>query len=224
MLEHMRLLRQFLVALFRLAVAAFAIAGTFEAWTGEIPAKFVYFTFQTNIALGIVMAWAGLATLLRGIQPPAWLKGCLTLYAVITGLIAWLILDPADPATTPVLWGMMTSTMVHIIVPIGAALDFLLFDPHRRLTWLHAVQWLIYFPLYLGFVLIRAQIAPHSGPGNGGDPYPYPFINLPNIGWQQFLINIVVYAAAFLVLGLIIVGIDKALPAKALVNTARSGK
>lgn len=220
----MRLLKQFFVAIFRLAVAFFAIVGTFEAWTGENPTKLVYFTFQTNIVLGIVMAWAGLATLLRGVQPPAWLKGCLTLYAAITGLVAWLVLDPADPATTPVLFGIMTSTMVHIIVPIGAALDFILFDPHRRYQWTYALQWLAYFPLYLAFVLIRAQIYPHSGPGNGGDPYPYPFINLPSIGWEQFLINIVFYLVAFLVLGLIIVGIDKALPAKALVNTARSGK
>lgn len=215
---------QFFVALYRFAIAAFAFAGTYEAWTGLIPNKLVYFTTQTNIILGLVMVWAGFATLLRGIQPPAWLKGCLTLYIAVTGLVAWLILDPPDPVTTTRLFDMMTSTMVHIIVPIGAVVDFLLFDRHRRMKWHYSLTWLIYFPVYLAFVCIRAAIWPHSGPGADGNPYPYPFIDLTVIDWQQLAINIGVYCLAFLALGLIIVGIDRILPSRALIRSGRSSQ
>ena len=225
MLGSMRMLKQLLVAAFRLAIAFFAFAGTYEAWTGAIPNKFVFFTFQSNMVIGLVMAWAGLATLLRGVQPPAWLKGCLTLYIVITGLVANFILNLVPGP--PYVLGIPTSTMVHMIVPIGAVLDFLLFDAHRRFKWHFSLSWLIYFPLYLGFVLIRAAIWPNSGPGHDDlltSSYPYNFIDVSNIGWAQLGINICIYLAAFLVLGLIIVGLDRVLPAKALISTARTGK
>lgn len=64
------------MALWRFAIAGFCFVGTYEAWSK--PQFWVYFTFQTGFVLGIVMLWAGAATLLKGIQPPAWPKGCLT--------------------------------------------------------------------------------------------------------------------------------------------------
>lgn len=221
----MRMFKQFFVALFRFAIAFFAFAGTFEAWTGAIPSKFVFFTFQSNIAMGVVMVWAGFATLLRGIQPPAWLKGCFTLYITITGLVANFVLHIVPGV--PYVFGIASSNMVHIIVPICAVIDFLFFDAHRRYKWHYSLTWLIYFPLYLAFVLIRAAIWPNSGPGHDQfhtSSYPYNFIDVSRIGWPQLGINIVIYLAVFLALGLIIVGIDKILPSKALVSTGRSGK
>ena len=64
---------RFIVALWRFAIAGFCFVGTYEAWSK--PQFWVYFTFQTGFVLGIVMLWSGAATLLKGIQPPAWLKG-----------------------------------------------------------------------------------------------------------------------------------------------------
>lgn len=203
---------RFFVGIYRLIIAFFCFSGTYEGWLLGIGSKWVYFTFETNAVLGLIMLWAGAASLLKGIQPPAWLKGCLTLYIIITGLVAWLILPPADPATTTHLYGMMTSTMVHIIAPILASIDFVLFDPHRRYQWHYSLSWLAYFPFYVAFVVIRAQIWPNAGPGK--DPYPYGFIDLKALGWQQFGINIVTYALAFFVMGLLLFVIDRILPKK----------
>ena len=83
---------RFIVALWRLAIAGLCFVGTYEAWSK--PQYWVYFTFQTGFVLGIVMLWAGAATLLKGIQPPAWLKGCLTLYAIVTALVAFFLMPP----------------------------------------------------------------------------------------------------------------------------------
>ncbi len=80
----------------RFAIAGFCFVGTYEAWSK--PQFWVYFTFQTGFVLGIVMLWAGAATLLKGIQPPAWLKGCLTLYAIVTALVAFFLMPPDNPA------------------------------------------------------------------------------------------------------------------------------
>ena len=206
---------RYFVGVFRLAIAFCGFVGTFEAWWLGESSMWVYFTFQTNFVLALVMVWAGAATLLKGTQPPAWLKGCLTLYIAITGLVAWFILPPSDPAYTPLVFGLLVTDFSHIIVPITAVADFLLFDEHRRFHWHYAFSWLIYFPLYLVFVLIRAAIWPHSGPGGGGNPYPYEFIDPSAIGWQQLGINIVVYMLAFLVAAALLVLIDRVLPKRA---------
>lgn len=224
-LQAMTLPTRIIASLWRFILAGFSIAGTLEFWWMHNTTKLVYFTFQTNLLLAFVMIWAGCATLLDGIQPPAWLKGLVTLNIIITGLVAWLVLPPTDPNTAVFLFGMMTATMVHVISPIMATVDFVLFDEHRRFPWHYALSWLIYFPVYLIFVLVRAHIAPHSGPGNGGNPYPYGFIDLQALGWTQLGINIVVYLAIFALLAGLLVGIDHILPqATPLTATARLGK
>lgn len=204
---------RYFIALFRLIIAAFALIGTYKSWTFIDFSNIVYFTHQTNILLAIVMMWAALSTLSSVKAPPQWLKGMVTLYIVITGLVSWLILPPSNPATAKYVFGIMTVTMVHVITPILASLDFLLFDEHRQLRWRYAAYWLSYFPIYLAFVLIRAAIWPHSGPKDDGSPYPYPFVDLPKIGWEQLGINIVEYLSVFAILGLILIAIDHALPA-----------
>ena len=110
------------MALWRFAIAGFCFVGTYEAWSK--PQFWVYFTFQTGFVLGIVMLWSGAATLLKGIQPPAWLKGCLTVYAIVTALVAFFLTPPDDPAYVPQVIGIMTNTMLHKIAPIMAVIDF----------------------------------------------------------------------------------------------------
>ena len=206
------------VGVYRLLIAFFAIAGTSETWMGVKAWDWVYFTNQTNMVLGVVMLWAGAASLLKGIQPPAWLKGCLTLYIAITGLVAWLILDPVTitPETARCL-GVPLITMVHVITPIMAVVDFVLFDAHRRFAWHYTLTWLLYFPLYLAFVLLRAVIFP-DGLLPNDSLYPYPFVDVQQIGWPQLGVNIVTYLAAFFVLGLVLFLLDRALPKKALLG------
>lgn len=200
-----------------MAVAFFAFAGISEAWLGIDPANLVYFTYQSNLFVGIVMAWAGLATLLKGVQPPAWLRGNVLLCIVITGLVANIILAPPDLKTCFYVFGIPEPYIVHRIVPIAYTIDFLFFEPHKTFKWKYAFTWFIYFYTYFAFILVRAAIWPNSGHGDGaGDPYPYPFIDLPRIGVQQFIINVVIYTLAFLVVSLILVAIDRMLPKKAL--------
>ena len=171
-----------------------------------------------DVVLGIVMLWSGAATLLKGIQPPAWLKGCLTVYAIVTALVAFFLMPPDDPAYVPQVIGIMTNTMLHKIAPIMAVIDFVLFDPHRRFRWHYMFSWLAYFPAYLVFVLARAAIWPGSGPAAGGSPYPYDFINLDALGWQGFGISCGKLAIAFFVISLVVWLLDRALPSKALLG------
>ncbi|PKZ15071.1 hypothetical protein CYJ32_06155 [Alloscardovia omnicolens] len=217
------------VALFRFATASFALAGTSKTWFFGETQNLVYFTHQTNLLIAAIFIWAGCASLLRGVQPPAWVKGALTLNIIITGLVAWLVLPAPDMSKQLYIFGIPTITMVHIIVPIMATVDFLLFDEHRRFILLDSLTWLIYFPVYLAFVVIRAKVFHAVGPEADGSPYPYGFINLDKLGLQHFVINCAVCLGIFFVLALIIVLIDKALPKRTVltgssVNAARLKK
>ncbi|WEV72672.1 Pr6Pr family membrane protein [Bifidobacterium sp. ESL0790] len=210
---------KYFVGIYRLVIAFLCLAWTSVAWT--TPSYWVYFTYETNFLLGLVMLWAGAASLIDGKQPPAWLKGILTLYILITGLVAFFVLPPANPATAKYVFGVMTNVILHKAVPIMAVIDFVLFDAHRRFKWHYIFSWLLYFPFYLAFVLIRAHLWPHSGPEAHGNPYPYGFIDLTKITWGQLGINIVEYIIIFAVLGLVLFLIDRALPKKPLIGAAR---
>lgn len=207
---------KYFVGIYRLVIAFLCLAWTSVAWSTT--SYWTYFTYQTNFVLGLVMLWAGMASLIDGKQPPAWLKGVLTLYILITGIIAATLLPPADPATAKYVFGVMTNVILHRVVPIMATIDFILFDAHRRFKWHYIFSWLIYFPFYLAFVLIRAALWPHSGPEPGGVPYPYGFINLKQIGAGQLTINVVLCLIFFAVLGLVLFLIDKILPAEPLIG------
>lgn len=210
---------RFFAGLWRLAIAALCFVGTYEAW--QRPVLWMYFTFQTGAVLGFVMLWAGAATILKGIQPPAWLKGVVTLYAVVTAVVAFLLMPPDDPNYVPQILGIMTNTMLHRIAPIMAVADFLLFDPHRRFQWHYMFSWLIYVPVWFAFVMGRAWLAPTllgSGPAAGGNPYPYAFIDLKALGWQQFGINCLELAGAFFAVSLVLFVIDRIEPARPLLG------
>ncbi|WEV66068.1 Pr6Pr family membrane protein [Bifidobacterium sp. ESL0764] len=211
---------KYFVGIYRLIIAFLCLAWTSVAW-GE-PSYWVYFTYETNFLLGLVMLWAGVACLIDGKQPPAWLKGILTLYILITGIVAATLLPPANPLTSKYVFGIMTNVILHKAAPILATIDFILFDAHKRFKWHYVLTWLIYFPFYLAFVLIRAQLWPHSGPEAHGNPYPYGFIDVNKIGWNQMWINIVFCIIGFAILGLVLFLIDKVMPKKPLIGTVRN--
>ena len=68
-------------------------------------------------------------------------------------------------------------------------------------------SWLIYPFIYIILILIR---------GNYSDYYPYPFINVLNLGLKAVLINSFFLMILFLVLSLILVGIGKWIERKKL--------
>jgi hypothetical protein len=209
------------VAVFRFVIALLALIATHEIWFEGDLDGLVYFTNQAGLALAVVMVWAGLASLsqagllparLRVAQPPAWFKGGVTLFLVITGLIAHFVLDPPDPTLAPTFLGLTSAQIEHQITPIATAVDFLLCDAHRRLRWRDPLFWLGYLIAYAAFALVRAEIlaAPH---------YPYPFVDLGELGWGGLATNIAIYAAGFTLLGCVLVTVDRRMRRRPLVGS-----
>jgi hypothetical protein len=193
------------VGLFRLFLVVLALVGTRAVWRDGDVEGLVYFTNQTGFLIALVLAWSGVASLLRRRQPPGWLKGAVTLFAAITGLVAWLVLTPESSDAPTVFLGLTDGQIEHEVLPLAVFADFVLLDAHRRLRGLDAARWLLYPLAYFAFTTVRGFVSP-------GSEYPYGFVDLDALGWTGLLVNVVLYGAGFLVLGLVIVGIDRVLP------------
>lgn len=171
--------------------------------TGLLP----YFTIQSNVAYGVFAGWAVVAARRGAAQPAPVLKGAVTLYVVITGLVYHLVLtNPASgfamAAVHRALPEAVGNQLLHTVVPLLAVLDWLLFDPRGRYRWRYALYWLTFPLAYLGFSLVRGLIV-HR--------YPYPFIDAGQLGYAGVAVSTVVFAVAFWILGGLFVLVDRLL-------------
>lgn len=200
-----------LVALVRFTIATLALIGTHEIWLHGDLDGLAYFTNQAGLMLAVVMVWAGVASVLGRRQPPAWFKGGVTLFLAITGLISYFVLAPEAADAPAVAFGLTSGTIEHEITPIAAFLDFVLLDAHRRMTWRYAGYWFGYLLAYCTFAVVRGLVWDLG--------YPYGFIDLDELGWGGLGVNVAMYGVGFLVLGLGLVGLDRVLPARALIGS-----
>lgn len=196
-----------LVVAFRLLTVVAMVAGVaFNAvGVGSFTWLLPYFTTQSNIAYGV---FAGVAAWLvwRGEKISAPLKGAVTLYVVITGLVYHFVLANSASGFA-VHFGQrnMAATignqLQHTIVPIMAVLDWLLFDTRGRYLWRYAAYWLAYPLGYLVFAVLRGLVV-HK--------YPYPFLDANTLGYRGLAITSVVFGVAFWLLGLAFILVDRA--------------
>ncbi|MFS0704395.1 Pr6Pr family membrane protein [Cellulomonas sp. 179-A 9B4 NHS] len=201
------------VVLFRLVAATFALVGTRAVWRdGELDGL-VYFTNISNLGFAVVVLWAAVASLRGRGQPPALLKGGVTLFLLITGLVSWLVLAPEAPDAPVVAFGLTGGQIEHEVTPVLALVDFVVLDAHRRLRWRAAAWWVVALLVYCAFSTVRGLVRPDLG-------YPYGFIDLAALGWGGLALNVLLYGAAFAVLGLLLVLVDRRLPRAALLGTA----
>ncbi len=203
----------YVIALFRLFVAWLALLGTKEIWLEGDLHGLVFFTNQTGFMLAAVMVWGAIAQVTRVRQPPAWFKGAVVVFLIITALVSYFVLDPEAADAPTLVLGMTSGTIEHELNPLLAVVDFLLFEAHRRLRWRHAALWLLYLVAYATFTTIRAEVI--TSPD-----YPYGFLDVGALGWGGFLLNVAMYGVGFYVIGLAVVGIDRLLPARALLGSA----
>ncbi|WP_199523591.1 Pr6Pr family membrane protein [Micromonospora craterilacus] len=194
---------------FRVAVVISVLAGIVLTALGPatVTGLLPYFTIQSNIAVGLVAGYAAWRAWQGRPDPPAAVKGAVTLYITITGVVYHLVLaNPASPFAMPepdrALGEALGNQFLHTVVPLLTVADWVLLDRRGRLRLRYALWWLA-FPLgYLGFALLRGLVV-HR--------YPYPFVDVGALGYGGVAIVAAVLAVVFWLLGLMFVGADRAL-------------
>lgn len=175
---------------FGFSIGWFAIIAQFflmlENRQADIPETiirfFSFFTILTNILVALFLT----ASLFRLKKFPFKLflvKGTLTAittFIVIVGLVYQIVLRQIWEPT-----GLqhIVDELLHTIIPLFM-LGYWFFNIRKEDLLLKPVfNWLIYPSIYLVFIIIR---------GNLSGYYPYPFLNIKEIGYESVLLNITV--------------------------------
>lgn len=156
---------------------------------------FGYFTIQGNLICVVVFAVVGIAGLTgRGQSTNMVLaRAAATTYIVIVGVVYNTLLTSADVGVL-VPWA---NAVLHIVLPLYAAIDWVLFGDRKPIAWSRLPLVLVYPIVWTGVVLIRQAV---EGPGGW---VPYPFLNVAKlgvgvVGW------IALIAAAFILVGALV--------------------
>lgn len=118
---------------------------------------FSFFTVLSNLIGAAVFA----AAILRPV--PDVIRGAATTCLVTTGIVYAALLRGTDVQTPG-----YANLILHLVMPILVALDWLLFPPSSRVPLRHAALWLVFPAAYLTYTLLR---------GPWVDWYPYPFLD-----------------------------------------------
>ena len=153
-----------------------------------------YFTVLTNLIVAVTMTAEAF-----GKRVPSAVLGGVTVAIVLVGLVYILLLRGLIELSGGAL---LADTLLHKVVPVLAPLYWLAFADKGKLRWRHAFAWSLYPLAYFAYALLR---------GSWEGRYPYPFMDVPQIGYAQTLINAVAIAAGFVASGLALVGIDRTL-------------
>ena len=100
----------------------------------------------------------------------------------------------------------MTNLVFHTIVPVGAVLAFLVFGPRSELSG-RAIVVSTAIPLaWIAVALVRGEII---------DFYPYPFMDVNDLGYLGAFGNLLGVAVAYFIVAGAYLGIDRVLARRA---------
>jgi hypothetical protein len=138
---------------------------------------FSFFTIQSNLVAALLLVVVGAYVLLgKSGRTVAYVRGALTLYMTMTGIIYVLLLAGYEQALQTTIPAV--NIILHYIMPVVILADWLVFPPEKKLSFRIALVWLACPLLYLVYSLIRGSIT---------DWYPYPFINPTLSGWPNLI-------------------------------------
>jgi hypothetical protein len=165
---------------------------------------FSYFTITTNLIVSVCCS-------ILLLKPNSTRDGffsrqktltAITVYIIIVGIIYNSILR--------FIWNpqglqRVVDELLHSVIPLLFLIYWLLFVEKKKLHWQALLPWLTYPVVYIIFILIRGSVSGF---------YPYPFINVTQLGLQKALINAAGIALVFVTVSLLFITIGNRLTKK----------
>jgi hypothetical protein len=162
-----------------------------------------FFTILTNLLIALVCL-----SLAQGPWPAWWpakdvTLGCLATNIVMVAIIYHLLLSH--------LWNPQglhyaSDQGLHTVVPLLFVALWVFHAPKSGLRWSHALWWLLYPAGYFAYALARGAL-------DGW--YPYPFIEVPKLGYAQVLLNAAGISVVLALGGLALIAFAKRITARA---------
>jgi hypothetical protein len=160
---------------------------------------FAYFTIITNLLVAVV--FTAIALNRTALRSPGVVAGTM-LFILLVGVVYGLLLH----GTLELSGGSsVANVLLHMVTPTLVPLFWIFFTPKGALTWRHPAQWAIFPLAYFAYDLAR---------GSATGKFAYPFLNPSTLGWPRTLLNAICIAAVYMIVGYIIVWIDRRLASR----------
>lgn len=158
-----------------------------------------YFTIQSNLLIVIsllatsFLSSTGLGRFCNRIS----VQSAITMYIIIVSLIYNFAIRSTWVQPYP---QVIYDNILHVITPFFYVLRWAFFVSKGTLKWTKGILWLIYPLTYLAYSVIRGAIVGW---------YPYFFVDLNKITVAETVRNSLLVLGVFLIISLLIIGIDK---------------
>ena len=168
------------------------------AWTINY---FSFFTTIGNILVALAMTLPWLAPRLRlgrwFLRPSV--RTVIVAYIIVVGVVYHVMLRNLY---NPQGWRLACVIILHYVIPPLFVLDWLAFVQKRDLSWKILFGALALPVFYVAWTLAHGAVTGF---------YPYPFINIPKIGWMAAVRNVAGISLAFLLCAYLLVALDRRL-------------
>lgn len=166
---------------------------------GAILTYFSFFTLLTNLIVALVLSfslWASGSRWGRFFSSPFVATGT-ALYIATVGLVYSLLLRHL---LNPEGLSKLTDVLLHDCVPVLFVAYWIFFVPKSGLRWKDPWSWAIYPIVYFAWILIRGAIY---------GLYPYPFVDVGQLGYPKVMMNSAALLSIFLVAGFVVVAVGR---------------
>lgn len=199
--------------LVRLALLVAALAGTFSIWAFLRLDQLAYLTNLAGSAFLVVLIWTFVGSWRRRPGPPPSFVLVVVVLEVLVGVVAALFIEPAKEGA--ILAGLTYGQIMHVVLPVGAVLDFVLLRGHRRLRGRHAVVAALVPWGYAGLVAVGAAWL---------GTVPYPFIDPGVVGAPRVVLNVALALGVAAVAAALLLLIDRRLGLRPIVGREVGGR
>ncbi|MCB0977165.1 MAG: Pr6Pr family membrane protein [Acidimicrobiales bacterium] len=175
-------------------------SGFFDSDAERVANIFTYFTIWSNMLVGVTCALLALRLDRRSRAfRTIYLTGVLMI--TVTFVVVIVALDPITEYEGK---AAAADFLTHKLVPVMSVLGWLIFGPRRQVDRQVVLGSLVIPIVWLIFTLVRGPFA--------SDFYPYPFVDVAELGYPRVLLNCAVVAVLFLGLAMGAQALDERLP------------
>jgi hypothetical protein len=160
---------------------------------------FSFFTIQSNIIVALCFSAYFMSGKWKSFFTRPGTQTAVTVYIIVVGTVYNLVLRSIWHPTG---FQIPVDEILHSVIPLLMLLFWLLYTPKAGLQWKDAFTWALYPLCYTFFIGVRGAISGF---------YPYPFINVTELGYPKVLMNGMVLVLVFVFLFLVLIGIAKLL-------------
>nr|WP_158459745.1 Pr6Pr family membrane protein [Pseudomonas fluorescens] len=166
---------------------------------GGLVNLFSYFTVLSNTLVATVLSYAAFGREGRARQwflsPPV--SSAIATSIVLVALAYSLLLRHL---WHPEGWQRLADELLHDVMPVLFVVYWWRCVPKGSLRLRHVLAWALYPAGYFAFALWRGHVI---------GVYPYPFIDVAELGYAQSMLNALGVLAGFWIIGLLLLGLDR---------------